>query len=297
MPGIASTRLTDRDIEILIALNRCPLTIRQLVALSATFHAPFRTERKLRKRLRLLVARGWIRQWPYIAIHSRWALNSYTLALPGYRMLYGVEAIPPKHAFRPVGIARQYHSLCLADFLVHTLVAAGNSGIRVTDGGRENAVCLTVGDQHLYPDGAFTLHLPDQRAFRFFVEIDNHSERVHTTTTAESWDRKIAFYERYQDSIEERVRVLAITTRARSERIGHILDRAKELARVPERHLVYGITLPAYVQERRPLTNRVFLDHHGRGVSLVPVPAARPALRADPAVVDLATTLLSSRAG
>ena len=42
--------LTARDLEILTALDRCPLTAEQLLKLSQIFAAPFTSERRVRER-------------------------------------------------------------------------------------------------------------------------------------------------------------------------------------------------------------------------------------------------------
>ena len=55
---------------------------------------------------------------------------------------------------------------------------------------------------------------PDGRAFAFFLELDNSTESIRSQVSLDSWQRKIRFYERYQDAKTERFRVLAITTGA-----------------------------------------------------------------------------------
>src|SRR4051812_36247952 len=121
--------LTPRDRDVLLALDRCPLTVRQLLSLSETFAYPFTTERRVQERLATLCAAGRVRRWPY-ATAGRGALGYYTLSPLGYRLLHGHDAVLPRsHAFAPVGVARQAHTHSLADVLVHALVAAHRTGV------------------------------------------------------------------------------------------------------------------------------------------------------------------------
>src|SRR5437867_2785713 len=132
------TLLTPRDRDILTALDHCPLTARQILTLSETFRYPFTSERKVRARMQRLAESGRVSRWPYLAIAGRTAPLYYTLTREAYRLLYGVDAQPhARRAFRPVAIARQEHSYALAQFIVHTLIAAHRSGIAVEQFGRE----------------------------------------------------------------------------------------------------------------------------------------------------------------
>src|SRR5436190_507261 len=101
--------LTARDLEILSALDRCPLTAEQMLKLSEAFGAPFTSERRVRERLQQLCAAGRVRRWHY-ATAGRGALGYYTLSRLGHQLLHASEeAFAAKRAFGPVGIARQFH--------------------------------------------------------------------------------------------------------------------------------------------------------------------------------------------
>src|SRR6266436_2444412 len=116
--------LTARDLEILTALDRCPLTAEQLLTLSQIFAVPFTSERRVRERLQQLVAAGRVRRWLY-ATAGRGALGYYTLSRLGHLLLRAdEEAAAAKRAFGPVGIARQFHTLRLADFIVHAATSS-----------------------------------------------------------------------------------------------------------------------------------------------------------------------------
>src|SRR4051812_36074936 len=95
MASRAPNRLvTPRDIEILAALDRCPLTALQLLKLSQAFSLSFTTERRVRERLFHLCEAGRLHRRQYCAVGQR-APNYYTLSPLGYRLLHGEEAIPP----------------------------------------------------------------------------------------------------------------------------------------------------------------------------------------------------------
>ena len=58
--------VTDRDLEILAALARFPLTALQLLKLSRIFAAPFAEERRVRERLQKLAAGDLVRRFRYL---------------------------------------------------------------------------------------------------------------------------------------------------------------------------------------------------------------------------------------
>lgn len=270
-----TTILTPRDVDILSALDRVPLTIEQLVKLSRTFAVPFGSESRVRGRLARLREAGWVRRYRYVTAHRGTPADYYRLTLAGYRMLHGPEEPPPsKRHFAELGVAAHHHSRCLADFIVHLLVAAGQAGVELTSYHAENALRLTVGEETLYPDAALQLHAPDGGRFNFCVELDAGTERVTSEKSRDSIQRKIAFYERYQDTVESRLRVLFVTTRSEA-RTSHVLRVAAHLVRNPQRRLVYATSLPRFLSADAPLSAPCFHDHHGLPVSLLPqIPAA-----------------------
>lgn len=272
--------LTPRDSDILAALDYCPLTALQLLKFSQTFAAPFPSERRVRDRLLQMCDAGWVRRWQY-ATASRGAPNYYRLSPTGFRLLHGDKAIAPsKRAFDRVGLARQHHTQSLADFIVHTAVAAHESGVLFADVYRENSLRLQIGEESLFPDIPFQLISPDRSEFSFFTEIDAGSERIRSPKDLDSWERKIRLYDRLQDMTPKRFRVLIISTRS-TERLDHILDAAATLATNPQRSLFYGVALPHYLSEADALRSPCFRDHRGNSVSLLPVrPIGRSATSA-----------------
>ena len=154
-----AVRLTDRDLDILAALNFGPLTARQLLKLSRTFATPFTDERRVRERLFALAAAGRVPRWLY-ATAGPGAPAYYTMTRMGHRLLHGADAAPPRrHALQPIGVAQQYHAHALAEFIVHTLVAVHTSGADVCSLARENDLRLTSGGEDLVPDAAFLIRL------------------------------------------------------------------------------------------------------------------------------------------
>jgi len=91
--SLAPRHLTDRDIEILVALDRGPLTVLQLLKLSQSFaHFPFGSPRSVQDRLHKLREAGWVQKWSY-AIATRGSTPEYyKLTSLGYRLLYGQRA-------------------------------------------------------------------------------------------------------------------------------------------------------------------------------------------------------------
>ena len=260
--------VTPRDRDLFEALDRCPLTVRQLLKLSVTFAYPFTTERRVQERLQYLCEAGRVRRWFY-ATAGQGALSYYTLTMLSYRLLHGEDAASPSRGvFEPVGLSRQPHTQALADALVHLFVCARAAGIAVEDFKRENSLRLNCAEENLFPDGAFRLVGADGRSFAFFLELDNSTESIRSQTSIDSWQRKVRFYERYQDSKTERFRVLAVTTGGEA-RIRNLLACAASLARNPQRSLIYGISLDAFLTDREAVTAACFRNHRGETASLV----------------------------
>lgn len=260
--------VTERDIDILTALDRVPLTAQQILAVSETFSHPFGSERTVRERLQALTDAGWIRSSLYALPSSGGSPKYYFLARTGYGILHGPGTLPPtKRHFSPHAVSRQQHTKALADFLVHLLRSSHRAGVRVTEFYRENTLKLTVDEQSLYPDSSFQL-IAGGRPLNFVVEIDNHTETIRSPKDTETWERKLRLYDRLQDNISNRFRLLAVTTRS-SDRLRHILSTAAGVLRNPQRCLVYGIDLPTFVREEEPLHRSVFRDHLGRATALI----------------------------
>lgn len=269
------TLLTERDLDILAALAMTPLTAEQLCKWSRSFASPFSDARRVRERLRALADVGRVRAYRY-ATAGPGAPAYYALTPLGYRLLHGPKAdLPGKNFFLPIGIARQRHSYALAEFLTHTIVCAHASRATLAHYARENAVALKVGESVLAPDSSFQLVSAQGKAFNFFVEIDNRTERVQSEKQADSWERKARLYEAYADQVSARFRVLLVTTGGQ-HRLSHMLAVSHHLARNPRRSLAYGICLPQYLSEPDAVLASCWRDHRGTAVPLLPAHSPRP---------------------
>jgi len=282
---LITRHLTARDEEILLALDRCPLTVQQILKLSQTFpgHA-FTSPRSVQDRLQKLREAGWVCRWTYATIGRTGAPDYYKLTLLGYRLLYGRDAAPPtKRAFSEVSIGYHHHTLCLADFIVHTLVAAHRARIHMVNFSREHTVQFSLGHDSLFPDCAFELHTPTRCRFNYLVELDNATERVRSDKDVDSWQRKIRLYEQLQDQRHpHRFRVLIVATRS-ADRLRHILSLAAGHARNPSRSLFYGTLLHDFLAHPAPIHSPCFLDHRLSPTPLIPSPdSAVPARHLSP---------------
>ncbi len=265
---MATPFITARDLDLFQALDRCPLTIRQLLKLSKTFIAPFCSERRLQDRMAQLHRADLVRRFRYASV-ERLGQFAYTLSPESFHLVHGEEA--ETHKFAPVAIARHHHTFHLSELLVKTFVAAHENDVTVSDFARENSVCLEVGKTQLYPDSTFCLNLATGQQFRFFVELDNSTEPLTSSKDRDSWQRKIAFYEALQNRTPKRFRVLAVTTKSQA-RGDNILRLAATGARNPSRALVYAVHLPQYLAEQNPLHEPIFHDHRGLRACLMPSP-------------------------
>jgi hypothetical protein len=107
--------------------------------------------------------------------------------------------------------------------------------------------------------------------FRFYVEIDNGTERIQSLREVESIERKIRTYEAVQDiDPVSRFRVLFVSAQDSVHRLQHILRAVGRVTRDPNRTLFYGITMAQYLTADRPVISPVFLDRRGRSLALIP---------------------------
>lgn len=270
--------LTDRDLDILLAIDRCPLTAVQLLKLSRTFAGQsFTSLRSVQDRLQKLRDAGWVRRWPYATASRGGSPDYYKTTLLGFHLLYGESAVPPsKRHFSEVSIANHHHTHSLAEFIVHTIAAAHRRGVRMAHFYRENSLRLRVGDETFSPDSAFELHTPAGMQLNFLVELDNGTERIRSDKDTESWQRKIRLYDRQQDiSYPHRFRVLVVTTRSR-DRFRSILTLAAEQTSNPRRSLFCGIHLDDFLAEADAVCRPCFQNHHGAPVAMVPAGVLGP---------------------
>lgn len=260
--------VTARDMEIFAALEKHPLTALQLLKLSHTFNQSFTDERRVRERLQALVTSKLVRQFRYV-IAGPGAPSYYLLSPEGFALRRGWNApAPSKRSFHELTASRQFHAFSLADFLVHYQVAAHAHGHTFMDFEREHACRLQIGDDSIFPDAGFRMQLDRGVVFRYYVELDNSTERVRSTSVPDTWQRKLQLYERYAVAGGERFRVLIVTTRSQ-ERLEHLLSFADELSGNKQRSLFCGTYLPTFLAASSPLDDACFLDSHLRPVPLL----------------------------
>src|SRR4051794_23072745 len=126
---MAMPHLTLRDMDLFTALERCPLTVRQLRELSVTFVSGFGSDRYLQHRLMQLAEAGLLRRYRYAAMEHPGEFY-YTLSPESYRLLHSEDGpLPSDGFFREIRIARQHHTHRLADFIVRTVTAAHQSSV------------------------------------------------------------------------------------------------------------------------------------------------------------------------
>ncbi len=271
-------RLTPRDLEILSALEKTPLTARQLQRLSEIFqHGAFASERRVRQRLQQLeggsVHRARLMGAGPVDVGlagqaGTGCPNLYYLSREGFEVLHGHDApLPPRTVFQPIPFARQHHSHALAEFIVHTLVAAHRMRIPLKEFYRENALVLRVGRETLLPDATFTLTTEEWSDLHYLVELDNSTEPLNARSD-HSWKRKIQLYDSLADAAAKRFRVLVVTTKG-SRRLDAILDLVAKTARNPKRIVFIGVPLADYLRRPLPLHEACFRNHRGEFLPLI----------------------------
>ncbi|MCA9000225.1 MAG: hypothetical protein KDA80_24720 [Planctomycetaceae bacterium] len=267
------TKIGGRDLEMLTALDRTPLTTTQLCRLSQTFRAPFTDEHNLRRRLRRLGESGLIRSWPYAFATDGRSPQYFKLTREGYRLLYGIDSpLPRRRYFEEISHGHHHHTHALAEVAVHLLVHAHRQGTILRHFARENSVRLESDGFTMYPDCAFQLLAANGRTFNFVVELDNGTERVRTRQDVESIERKLRGYDAHQSQYAaddpRRYFVLFVTTRS-DQRLQHILDLADMVMRNRQRTVFVGCDLKTFLQSN-PLTDAVLTDHRLLKRTLIP---------------------------
>ncbi|MCA9076569.1 MAG: hypothetical protein KDA93_16210 [Planctomycetaceae bacterium] len=272
------TKIGPRDIEILTALDRCPLTTSQLRMLSESFEQPFAEEGNLRRRLRALKQSDLVRSWSYATANDGRSPHYHKLSRDGYRLLYGEDAhLPKRRYFEAISPGHHHHTQSLAEFLVHTIVTGHRQGIELRQYARENTLKLEADGYVLYPDAAFQLLSSDGRSFNFVVEVDNGTERVRSRQDVESIERKLRGYDRHQSQFDAldpaRYMVMFVTTRSQA-RLQHILDLAAMVQSNPQRTVFVGVELSTFLSCPNPFRDAVLTDHRGLKRSLIPISQA-----------------------
>jgi len=273
MPKRFQTNIGPRDLDILTAFDRTPLTSTQLCKLSQTFAAPFRDEHNLRRRLRRLTNSQLVRSWPYALATDGRSPRYFKLTREGYRLLYGTDAaLPRRRYFEEISHGHHHHTHALAEVITHIAVCGHRHGITLQHFARENSLKLEANGFTMYPDCGFQLLTPTGKAYNFVVELDNGTERIRTRQDIESIERKIRGYDAHQSQFAandpNRYLVLFITTRS-DQRLQHILTLADQLMANRERTVFVG-ALQYSMKEEDPFARPVLMDHHLAERLLIP---------------------------
>ena len=264
-----------RDIEVLNALERCPLTVKQIVRLSQSFVSPtFGDEANVRRRLRKLQASGLLNCWQYAIAGDGRSSNYFKLTQEGLRTLHGVNiSLPNRRYFEQIRPAHHWHTFCLAEFIVHLSISAKQRGCTIESFARENSIALKSAAGIVYPDAAFLIRRPDGRVFPFCVEVDNSTERVRSKNDVESIERKLRTYDAHNIQFSahdpERYVVLFVSTRSQ-RRLDHILEAARDVTQQPGRTVFTGCTLKSFC-DSDPFVDPVLSTHSHLKRTLIPV--------------------------
>ncbi|MEZ5942496.1 MAG: hypothetical protein R3C18_13970 [Planctomycetaceae bacterium] len=279
MPKRFQTNIGPRDLDMLTALDRTPLTSAQLCKLSTTFVAPFRDEHNLRRRLRMLGNSGLIRSWPYALASMGRSPHYFKLTRDGYRLLHGQDApLPRRRYFEEISHGHHYHTHALAEVIVQLAVCGQRQGIILRHFARENSLKLEANGFTLYPDCAFQLLTSDGSTFNYVVELDNGTERVRTRQDVESIERKLRGYDAHQSQFAandpQRYLVLFVTTRSRS-RLDRILQLADMLLTNRQRTVFVGCGYQSLC-DQDPFQQPLLSDHRGLKRTIVPLVHSTP---------------------
>lgn len=266
-------KIGQRDLDLLTALDRCPMTARQLCQLSVTFDQPFSDEGNLRRRLRTFASADIVKKFPYAIASDGRTPNYYKLTREGYRLIYGEStAMPKRRYFEAISPGHHHHTNSLADLIVHLCVTAQQNDCRILHYARENSVKLVAEPFTLYPDAAFVIERSDGRRFPFVVEFDNGTERVRSKQDVESIERKIRGYDAHQSRFDchdpSRYLVLFISTRS-ERRLDYILQTTAGIVSTQGRRVILGCGLAEFLAAD-PFEIAVFVDHRRLRRTIVP---------------------------
>lgn len=267
-------KISERDLELLTSLDRCPLTPHQLFRISQAFANPFTDEHNLRRRLRELAQSAILRSFPYAMSRDGRTPNYWKLTQEGYRLLYGIDAaLPKRRYFEAVRAGHHHHTYCLAELIVHLCVTARQNGAELLHFARENSVKIEVPPFVMYPDCAFVIRRKDGKSFPFVVELDNGTERVRSKQDVESIERKLRGYDAHQASFDahdpNRYLVVFVTTRSET-RLKNILTAAANVMLQPQRRVFVGAELSTFLSAD-PFAVSLLEDHRGLKRQLIPI--------------------------
>ncbi len=270
--------LSHRDFSILRLLDLTPATAVQLRKASVTFDGEtFRDERRVRERLQTLTDAGFVRSWQ-TAVPGGGLISIYRLTLEGHRAAFAESTeAPPRSNLKEIAPSRVRHAMATADAIVHTLAACHERGVQVHRAVGDGRLTLEIGEYRQQPDFHFQLGYAG-KTFNLVFEIDNATEPLDSRRE-QSIRTKILGYQSYQDWVMRswhesgrngpRLGFRVVFLTLGTERANHILWLARDLARDPNRRLVYATTQDEYLSEPNAVTRPMLNDHHGHWQALV----------------------------
>ncbi|MCA9041896.1 MAG: hypothetical protein KDA65_16195, partial [Planctomycetaceae bacterium] len=256
--------------EILAALLRCPLTAEEFLKLSQTWNHSFGSLRRAQERLKQLTAVGQLHSWRYATTGPGGGRFYYKLTLAGYRTVLQDDDAksPTKRFLSEISPGRHRHQQGLSQFVVHTLIAAHQRGIQVVDYYSENTWQIECGERPLFPDGRFTLILPDATRFTYCLELDNSTERILSYKDSDSLLSKMQRYRVDLVASPEEYRVLFVVTGSK-KRQEHILKMTRELTGTMSFVPFYVVSLDDYLQEPDALFAPCFQTTQDKAIPLL----------------------------
>lgn len=276
---------TQTVLDILRFLELTPAAARQIMHASVSFGGPddpgeFDNVRDVRKKMESLVEGDLVTLRTY-AVGGHPPMNFYQLSRAGYRFLH--QADPPtgyRVRVDDVAPTQREHMYGLSRVIAHIVRCAARCGARITWAKAENTYEICVGGLRTKPDFPHVL-MHSGRRINSFWEDDRGTEPIDSPAKS-SVRNKIVVYEAYYDWLIDRwktgqfgklprPRIRVPFTTTTMDRAEHILYIASQLARNPERLLVYACSSDSFLNEPRALTNPIFYDHHGNAQAIVNV--------------------------
>lgn len=286
-------QLTDRDREILAALDLCPLESKDLFDLSATFRQPFGSLDRVRRTLKRLESARQVRAWRYAvtAAGGGAAPLYYKLSPDGYHTLHEDDEIetPTKRYLHEVSVGRHHHQQCLTKYVVKTHVAAHEQGLRVIESFPENTYRIDTPLGPLFPDRRFTVELPAGERFIYCVELDNSTETLVSRSDVDSIELKLKKYLHDLAAKDYSYRVQFVVTRSRA-RLHHIRQLAIKLQPAMAFAPFYVVHLDDYLSAKNPFLNPIFASAKSARIGLF---RSRAMMFARPASIQVPMPLLT----
>lgn len=269
--GLKRWQQTPRDVEILRALDLCPLESKDLLVLSETFAHPFGSLDRVRRTLKRLEAARQVKSWRY-AVAGKSGGSAplyYKLTLDGYRTLHQSEiAIPPtKRYLSEIGVGRHHHQQCLTRYIVQTHVAAHRHGLRIVESLPENTYRIDTPYGPLFPDRRLTLVTPGGGRFVNCIELDNSTESLVSRSDVDSIELKMRKYLHDLAVTDYSYRIQFVVTKS-AERAKHIRQLAARLQPPVKFAPFYVVLLDDYLSAENPFLNPIFASPRSARIAL-----------------------------